>query len=102
MPPTAFLTDTQTKLTYAWKCRWPRLRYMKMIWDELLRLYPPALLLPRVGRLLILATIASTVRLRLVDGQTIRPDPVMTLRPDVPVQMIVQRVAIAEPHPAHG
>jgi hypothetical protein len=41
--------------------------------------------------LLILATIASKVRLRLVDGQTIRPEPVMTLRPDGPVQMIVQR-----------
>lgn len=49
--------------------------------------------------LLILATIASKVRLRLVDGQTILPDPVMTLRPNVPVQMIVQRVGITEPHP---
>lgn len=153
----------------------PRLRYMKMIWDESLRLYPPAWTLhtrlahaqdrlpsgvvlppgawvfvspwnlhrnPRWfpnphrfdperfseeaqrtrppfsyipfgagGRrclgesfvelegLLILATIASTVRLRLVDGQTIRPEPVMTLRPNGPVQMIVQRVGITEPHP---
>jgi len=153
----------------------PRLRYMKMIWDESLRLYPPAWTLhtrlahaqdrlpsgavlppgawvfispwslhrnarwfPDPNRfdperfseeanrtrppfnyipfgaggrrclgesfaelegLLILATIASTVRLRLVDGQTILPDPVMTLRPNVPVQMTVQRVAIAEPHP---
>ena len=51
--------------------------------------------------LLILATIASKVRLRLVDGQTIHPEPVMTLRPDVPVQMIVQRVEIPAPHPAH-
>jgi cytochrome P450 len=153
----------------------PRLRYMKMNWDESLRLYPPAWTLhtrlahaqdrlpsgvvlppgawvfvspwnlhrnPRWfpnphrfdperfseeaqrtrppfsyipfgagGRrclgesfvelegLLILATIASTVRLRLVDGQTIRPEPVMTLRPNGPVQMIVQRVGITEPHP---
>ncbi|MBI5671906.1 MAG: cytochrome P450 [Nitrospirae bacterium] len=153
-----------------------RLRYMKMIWDESLRLYPPAWTLhtrlahaqdqlpsgailppgawvfispwslhrnPRWfpdpnrfdperfsedpqrtrpaftyipfgagGRrclgesfaemegLLILATIASTVRLHLVNGQTIRPEPVMTLRPDVPVQMIVQRVGTPAPHPA--
>ncbi|HEY5931644.1 MAG TPA: cytochrome P450, partial [Nitrospira sp.] len=47
--------------------------------------------------LLILATIASKVHLRLVDGQTIQPTPFMTLRPDVPVRMIVQRIAIAEP-----
>ncbi|BFU91316.1 MAG: cytochrome P450 [Nitrospira sp.] len=152
----------------------PRLRYMKMIWDESLRLYPPAWSLhTRVahakdrlpsgavlpsrawvfispwslhrnarwfpdpnrfdperfseaasrtrppfsyipfgagGRrclgesfaelegLLILATIASKVRLRLVDGQTIRPEPVMTLRPDVPVSMTVERAGITEPH----
>mgnify|MGYP006363858395 FL=1 len=50
--------------------------------------------------LLILATIAATVRLHLVNGQTIRPEPVMTLRPHVPVQMIVQRVGISAPHPA--
>ncbi|MFZ3013480.1 MAG: cytochrome P450 [Nitrospira sp.] len=145
----------------------PRLHYMKMIWDESLRLYPPAwtvhtrlthaqdrlpsgaVLPPRAwvfvspwslhrnprwfpdphrfdperfseeaqrtrppfsyipfgagGRrclgesfaemegLLILATIASTVRLDLVDGQRIQPDPVMTLRPNVPVQMTVRQ-----------
>ena len=154
----------------------PRLRYMKMIWDESLRLYPPAWTLhtrlahaqdrlpsgavlppgawvfispwnlhrnPRWfadpnrfdperfsdeaqrtrpaftyipfgagGRrclgesfaemegLLILATIASTVRLHLVNGQTICPEPVMTLRPNVPVRMIVQRAGISAPHPA--
>jgi cytochrome P450 len=154
----------------------PHLRYTKMIWDESLRLYPPAwalhgrvaqaqdrlpsgaVLPPQAwafispwslhrdarwfpdpnrfdpdrfsegakrthvpfsyipfgagGRrclgesfaelegLLILATIASKVRLRLVDGQTIRPDPVMTLRPNVPVQMTVQRVGAPDPHPA--
>ncbi|MEQ1679908.1 MAG: cytochrome P450 [Nitrospira sp.] len=154
----------------------PRLRYMKMIWDESLRLYPPAWTLhtrlahaqdrlpsgailppgawvfispwnlhrnPRWfadpnrfdperfsdkaqqtrpaftyipfgagGRrclgesfaemegLLILATIAATVRLHLVNGQTIRPESVMTLRPHVPVRMIVQRVGISAPHPA--
>ena len=154
----------------------PRLGYMKMIWDESLRLYPPAWTLhtrlahaqdrlpsgavlppgawvfispwnlhrnPRWfadpnrfdperfsdeaqrtrpaftyipfgagGRrclgesfaemegLLILATIASTVRLHLVNGQTICPEPVMTLRPNVPVRMIVQRAGISAPHPA--
>lgn len=46
--------------------------------------------------LLILATLASRVQLRLVDGQTIQPDPVMTLRPDRPVQMTVQRVGIPQ------
>lgn len=51
--------------------------------------------------LLILATIASTVHLSLVDGQTILPEAVMTLRPDVPVQMIVHRIGAAEPFPAH-
>lgn len=50
--------------------------------------------------LLILATIASTVRLHLVNGQTICPEPVMTLRPNVPVRMIVQRAGISAPHPA--
>lgn len=156
----------------------PRLRYTKMIWDESLRLYPPAWSLhtrlnhgedrlpsgavlpsgawvfispwslhrnlrwfPDPNRfdperfseeakdarpafsyipfgaggrrclgesfaelegLLILATIASKVRLCLVEGQTIHPEPVMTLRPDVPVQMIVQRIAIAEPVPTHA
>jgi enediyne biosynthesis protein E7 len=49
--------------------------------------------------LLILATIASTVCLDLVDGQTIQPEPVMTLRPNVPVQMTVQRIGITKPHP---
>lgn len=154
----------------------PRLGYMKMIWDESLRLYPPAWTLhtrlahaqdrlpsgavlppgawvfispwnlhrnPRWfadpnrfdperfsdeaqrtrpaftyipfgagGRrclgesfaemegLLILATIASTVCLHLVNGQTICPEPVMTLRPNVPVRMIVQRAGISAPHPA--
>ncbi len=153
----------------------PRLRYTKMVWDESVRLYPPAYTLhnrvaqsedrlpsgavlpPKAwvwvnpwslhrnarwfpnpnqfdperfsdegkrthtpysylpfgagGRrcpgesfaelegLLILATIASKVHLRLVDGQTIQPAPFMTLRPNVPVQMIVQRFAIAEPRP---
>lgn len=153
----------------------PRLRYTKMVWDESLRLYPPAwalhnrigqaedrlpsgaVLPPRAwvfispwnlhrnprwfpdphrfdperfsedakqtrpafsyipfgagGRrclgesfaelegLLILATLAAKVHLRLVDGQTIQPDPVMTLRPNAPVQMIVQRVTTSAPHP---
>lgn len=50
--------------------------------------------------LLIMATIASKVRLRLVEGQTIQPEPVMTLRPNVPVRMIVQRIGVSAPHPA--
>ena len=154
----------------------PRLRYTKMVWDESLRLYPPAWSLhTRVnladdrlpsgvplphgawvfispwslhrnarwfpdpnrfdperfsdeakpthtpysyipfgagGRrclgesfaelegLLILATVASRFQLRLVDGQTIQPEPVMTLRPNVPVRMVVQRIDSEEPHPA--
>ena len=144
----------------------PRLRYLKMIWDESLRLYPPAWSLhgrlahkedrlpsgailppgslafispwnlhrnPRwfpdptrfdperfseeatrtypafayipfgAGRrgclgesfaelegLLILATIASQVYLRLRDGQAIHPEPGMTLHPNIPVLMTVQ------------
>ncbi|MGE0644042.1 MAG: cytochrome P450 [Nitrospira sp.] len=154
----------------------PRLRYTKMVWEESLRLYPPAWSLhTRVGRaedhlpsgavlppgawvfispwsvhrnarwfpdpdrfdperfsdeakrthtpysyipfgaggrrclgesfaelegLLILATVASRVQLRLIDGQTIQPEPVMTLRPNVPVRMIVRRIDRKEPHPA--
>ncbi|MBH0203655.1 MAG: cytochrome P450 [Nitrospira sp.] len=154
----------------------PRLRYLKMIWNESLRLYPPAWTLhtrlahtqdrlpsgavlpphawvfvspwtlhrnPRWfpdphrfdperfseeaqrtrppfsyipfgagGRrclgesfaelegLLILATIASAVCLRQVDGQTIQPDPVMTLRPNIPVQMVVQRMRFPTSDPA--
>ncbi len=151
----------------------PRLRYTKMIWEETLRLYPPAWLLhTRISRsedllpsgvqlpsgarvfvspwsmhrhpqwfpdpnrfdperfapesqaqrqafsylpfggggrrclgesfaelegILIMATIASRVRLRLVDGQTIHPDPLMTLRPDVPMHMTVSRVDAHDP-----
>lgn len=152
----------------------PRLRYLKMIWDESLRLYPPAWSLhtrlaqredrlpsgamlppgswafvspwnlhrnPRWfpdpsrfdperfsdeatrarptyayipfgagGRrclgesfaelegLLILATIASTVRLGLVSGQTIHPQPGMTLHPTCPVRMTVQQVGLRKSH----
>ncbi len=152
------------------------LRYTKMIWDETLRLYPPAWLLhTRVSRsedrlpsgallhqgsriflspwslhrnprwfpepnrfdpdrfsveanrqrlafsyvpfgaggrhclgesfaelegVLILTTLASKVRLRLVDGQTILPDPLMTLRPNVPVHMMVELVDSLEPRPS--
>jgi cytochrome P450 len=153
----------------------PRLVYTKMVWDEALRLYPPAWLLhSRVshtedrlpsgallppgamvfispwsmhrnarwfpdpnrfdpdrfspeakqarpafsyfpfgggGRrclgesfaelegLLIVATLASKVRLRLVDGQTILPDPLFTLRPNIPVHMTIQPVSTLERHP---
>jgi cytochrome P450 len=153
----------------------PRLVYTKMIWDETLRLYPPAWLLharksrdedrlpsgvflptgTRVfqspwsmhrnarwfpdpnrfdpdrfspeakqarpafsyfpfgggGRrcvgesfaemegLLVLATITSKVRLRLVEGQTILPDPLMTLKPNVPMRMTVESVGTLERHP---
>ena len=153
----------------------PRLVYTKMIWDEALRLYPPAWLLharksraedrlpsgvllpagtrvfqspwsmhrnPRWfpdpnrfdpdrfspeakqarpafsylpfgggGRrclgesfaelegLLVLATLASKVQLRLVDGPTILPDPLMTLRPKIPVRMTIESVGTPERHP---
>lgn len=153
----------------------PRLRYLKMIWDESLRLYPPAWSLhtrlaygedrlpsgaiipsgswvfispwnlhrnPRWfpdpshfdperfsddaiqarpiytyipfgagGRrclgesfaelegLLVLATLASKVRLGLVDGQAIQPEPGMTLHPKTSVQMTVQRVSLSKTHP---
>ena len=49
--------------------------------------------------LLTLATLASKVRLRLVDGQTILPDPLMTLRPKVPVHMTIESVGTPERHP---
>lgn len=154
----------------------PRLRYTKMIWEESLRLYPPAwtfhtrvshtedelpsgvVLPPRAwviispwslhrnpqwfpdpnrfdperfsdeatrsrptfsyipfgagGRhclgesfaelegLLILATIASKVQLHLLDGQTIQPEPVMTLRPNGPVHMIVRQLVTSNSHSA--
>ena len=42
--------------------------------------------------LLILATLASKARLRLVDRQTILPDPLMTLKPNVPVHMTIESV----------
>ena len=48
--------------------------------------------------LLVLATMASKVRLRLVDEQTILPDPLMTLKPNVPVHMTVESVGIPERH----
>lgn len=40
--------------------------------------------------LLILATLAAHWRLELVSGQTIRPRPSVTLRPDGPIRMIVR------------
>ncbi len=154
----------------------PRLPYLKMIWDESLRLYPPAWSLhgrlaqkedrlpsgatlspgswafispwnlhrnPRWFReparfdperfsheatrarpayacipfgaggrrclgesfaelegLLILATIASAVRLDLLDKQTIHPEPGMTLHPRDPIEMIVRRIDLPNAHPA--
>ena len=144
----------------------PRLVYTKMIWDEALRLYPPAwllhtrmsrcedqlpsgILLPPAARvflspwsmhrdprwfpdpdrfdpdrfseeataqrpafsyfpfggggrrclgesfaqlegILVLATVAAKVRLRLLESQTILPAALMTLRPHVPVRMTVE------------
>jgi cytochrome P450 len=154
----------------------PRLRYTKMVWEESLRLYPPAWMLhTRLSRsddrlpsgvvlppgarvflspwslhrnprwfpdpdrfdpdrfsdkakqtrpsfsyipfggggrrclgesfaelegLLVLATLASKVRLSLIEGQTILPAPLMTLRPQIPVHMTVGRVGSPEPRPA--
>ena len=48
--------------------------------------------------LLILATIASKVRLHLVDGQRIKPEAGMTLRQNVPIRMTVQRLGIPASH----
>lgn len=146
----------------------PRLRLTKMIWEETLRLYPPAWLLhTRVSRaddtlpsgahlpsgarvfispwslhrnprwfpdadrfdperfapesqaqrpafsyipfggggrrclgesfaelegILVMATVASRVRLRLVDGHTAVPEPLMTLRPHIPMRMTVSQM----------
>lgn len=154
----------------------PRLRYTKMIWDETLRLYPPAWILhtrvshtedilpsgarlppgarvflspwslhrdPRwfpdpsrfdpdrfsedaamnrpafsyipfgggarrclgdsfaeLEGLLILATVASRVGLRAIETQAILPSPLMTLRPNMAVRMIVEPVPSPENHPA--
>jgi cytochrome P450 len=152
----------------------PRLRYTKMIWEETLRLYPPAWLLhTRVTRsedtlpsgahlpsgarifispwsmhrnphwfpdpnrfdperfsakatehrpafcylpfggggrrclgesfaelegILVMATVASRVHLRLVDGQPIHPDPLMTLRPNIPMRMTVSHIDAHHPY----
>jgi hypothetical protein len=50
--------------------------------------------------LLILATLASKVRLQLVDGQTILPNSLMTLRPKAPMHMTIESVDTPEHHPA--
>ena len=50
--------------------------------------------------LLILATVASKVRLQLVDGPTILPDPLMTLKPKIPVRMAIESVGTLKRHPA--
>ena len=154
----------------------PRLRYTKMIWEETLRLYPPAWLLhTRISRsedtlpsgvqlppgarvfispwsmhrdpqwfpdptrfnperfapeshaqrpafsylpfggggrrclgesfaelegILVMATVASRVRLHQVDGQSILPDPLMTLRPHIPMRMTVSCVDTHDPDPS--
>jgi cytochrome P450 len=49
--------------------------------------------------LLILATLASKVRLRLVEGQTILPNPLFTLRPNIPVHMTIESVGTPERYP---
>jgi cytochrome P450 len=49
--------------------------------------------------LLILATIASTVRLGLVAKQVIHPEPGMTLTPRTPIEMTIQRVHLPTTHP---
>jgi cytochrome P450 len=52
--------------------------------------------------LLILSTIASKVSLHLVEGQTVQPEAVMTLRPHAPIQMTVHRTGIHKPQPTVG
>jgi cytochrome P450 len=49
---------------------------------------------------LVLATVASKVRFRLLDGQTVLPSPLMTLRPQIPVQMMVGLGESSDPRPA--
>lgn len=49
---------------------------------------------------LVLTTVASKARFQLLDGQTILPSPLMTLRPQVSVQMMAGFVDSSEPHPA--
>jgi hypothetical protein len=49
--------------------------------------------------LLTLATLVSKVRPRLVNGQTILPDPLMTLRPKVPVHMTIESVGTPKRYP---
>jgi cytochrome P450 len=51
------------------------------------------------GRLIV-ATLASKVRLRLADGHTILPDPLFTLRPNLPVHLTIESFSIPERHPA--
>lgn len=50
--------------------------------------------------LLILATVASRVGLRAIETQAILPSPLMTLRPNMAVRMIVEPVPSPENHPA--
>lgn len=50
--------------------------------------------------LLILATIAPTISLRSVEGQTTQKESAITLRPPSPLQMTMQRISIMAPHPA--
>jgi cytochrome P450 len=152
----------------------PRLVYTKMVWDEALRLYPPAWLLhsrvshtedrlssgallppgamvfispwsihrnarwfPDPNRFdpdrftpeakqarpafsyfpfggggrrclgesfaelegrLIVATLASKVYLRLIDGHTVLPDPLFTLRPNIPIHMTIESIGTLERH----
>ena len=49
--------------------------------------------------LLIVATLAPKVRLRLVDGQTILPDPLFTLQPNISMQMTIESVGTTEHYP---
>lgn len=49
--------------------------------------------------LMIMATVASRVRLSAIDAKPILPEPLMTLRPGIPVQMRVERVCSPERYP---
>ena len=49
--------------------------------------------------LLIMATLTSKVRLRLVDEQTILPNPLFTLRQNIPVHMTIESVGTPELYP---
>ena len=88
------------------------LRYTRMVFEESMRVYPPAWILGRravaddeigggprqcIGNhfamleaQLILAMVVQTCSLALVPGQTIQPQPLFILRPDRDIWMAIE------------